>query len=88
VVGTAAPGREAYLRVNREWAGDWHLTLRRAHADQDGGVAWIDATLDGEPMTGVVWLSFDADRLVTSVTDFWPEDYPAPPERAHLVDGA
>jgi ketosteroid isomerase-like protein len=78
-------GREAYVRFNAEFPGDWHVTLVRVVADDSGGFAWTSFVVDGEEMTGLHVLTV-VDGLVTKVDDFWPEPYEPPPGRAHLVE--
>lgn len=78
-------GREAYVRFNQEYPGDWHLAVRRAVADGPHAAVWVDARVGDEPMTACVWLELSDDGLVRHVTDFWPEPYEPPTGREHLV---
>ena len=79
-------GREAYVRFNAEFPGDWHVTVRRVVADGGGGVAWTDVAVGEEQLTGLHFFTFDDDGLVLRVDDFWPEPYEPPPGRSHLVE--
>ena len=79
-------GREAYLRFNRDYPGDWRAVVRRVVADGTGGVAWTDFTVGAESMTGLHFFTFDGAGLVTRIDDFWPEPYDPPPGREHLVE--
>lgn len=79
-------GRDHYLRFNRDYPGDWHLTAKVVLADEAHGAVWFGSTVDAGEADGVVFLSFDADGLITQVTDFWPEPYDPPPGREHLVE--
>ena len=79
-------GREAYVRFNEEFPGDWHVTVRRVVADAAGGVAWTDVAVGEERLTGLHFFTFDDDGLVLRVDDFWPEPYEPPPGRSHLVE--
>jgi len=78
-------GRAAYLVFNQGFPGDWHLTVRRLVADETGGAVWTDARVGDEPMTGLHFFTV-SDGLVSRVDDFWPEPYPPPPGRDHLVE--
>ena len=78
-------GREAYVRFNAEFPGDWSLSVRRVVADASGGVAWTDFHVGDEVMTGLHFFTV-ADGLIRHVDDFWPEPYEPPPGRAHLVE--
>jgi ketosteroid isomerase-like protein len=79
-------GRERYLRFNREFPGDWHLTPKRVVAEGGSGVCWFGWRVGDESADAVVFLTVDADGLVTEVTDFWPEPYDPPTGREHLVE--
>ena len=79
-------GRDAYVRFNREYPGDWHLTVDRVHSDATGGASWATFTVGGETMPAVTFFRFGADGSVTHVTDFWPVPYDPPPGREHLVE--
>jgi hypothetical protein len=79
-------GREAYTRFNREFPGDWHLTIDRIVAGDDSAVTQTTFVLDGETMTGIAFLTFDADGKIVKVDDYWPEPYEPPADRAHLSE--
>jgi ketosteroid isomerase-like protein len=78
-------GREAYVRFNRAYPGDWHLTPDRIHGDATGAASLVDFVVGDETMTGITFFGFDADGLITSVRDFWPEPYEPPTGREDLV---
>ena len=78
-------GRDAYVRFNAEFPGDWHVTVQRVVADDSGGVAWTSFAVEGETMTGLHFLTV-VDGFVTRVDDFWPEPYEPPAGREHLVE--
>ncbi len=81
-------GREAVVRFNREYPGEWHLRVREAYGDASGGavhLGWVGAP--GEEESGAVaLLRFDPDGRILHITDYWPEPYEPPAERAHLVE--
>lgn len=79
-------GASAYTRFNREFPGDWHVTLERVVADDEGAVSHAGFTLDGEPMTGISFFTFDAEGRIATVLDYWPEPYEPSAGRAHLVE--
>ncbi|MBM6400416.1 nuclear transport factor 2 family protein [Phycicoccus sonneratiae] len=79
-------GREAYLRFNREFPGDWHLVVDRVLVDDGGAMSRTTFTVGGETMTGLCLFTMDADGLVAGVEDWWPEPYERPAERAHLSE--
>ncbi|CAN5699287.1 nuclear transport factor 2 family protein [soil metagenome] len=79
-------GREAYVRFNREFPGDWHLVIDEVVADERGAVSHASFAIGGETMTGICFFGFDAEGRVRTVRDYWPESYEAPADRAHLVE--
>jgi hypothetical protein len=79
-------GREAFLRFFDAYPGDWHLTVRRVIADDDGGVSVLDFTVGDETMVGLTLFTFDAAGLVSRVEDVWPEPYEPPADRAGLTE--
>ena len=50
------------------------------------GVCWFGWRVGDESADAMVFLTVDADGLVTEVTDFWPEPYDPPTGREHLVE--
>jgi predicted ester cyclase len=79
-------GREAYIRFNREFPGDWHLSIDRIVADPQQAVSWTTFVLTGEEMTGLCFFTFNDDGLIDTIKDFWPEPYEPAANRAHLVE--
>jgi ketosteroid isomerase-like protein len=77
-------GRQAYLRWNREYPDGWHLRLAEAYGDATGGAARVEADVDGERVTALVFVRV-AGGLLTQITDWWPTDYDPPPGREHLA---
>jgi ketosteroid isomerase-like protein len=78
-------GREKYVQFNREYPGDWVLTVTRLLVDGSAAAASMNFTVGDEEMVGLVYLQI-SDGLVSRVTDFWPEPYEPPAGREHLVD--
>ena len=79
-------GRDAYVRFNADFPGDWHLSLRRVVADGDQVAVWATSTTDGEEQDNVAFLTLDADGRVATVTDFWPDPYEPPAGRPDVVE--
>jgi ketosteroid isomerase-like protein len=79
-------GRAAFLRFFDEFPGDWHLTVRRVIADDQGASSVVDFTVGEEQMVGISFFSFDQDGQITRVEDIWPEPYDPPPGREHLTE--
>jgi hypothetical protein len=79
-------GRDAFLRFFAAYPGDWHLTVRRVVADDDGAATVMDFVVGEEQLTGISFFSFDADGLISRIDDVWPEAYEPPPGREHLTE--
>lgn len=81
-------GREAVVRFNRDYPGQWHLRVREAYGDRTGGavhLGWVGAP--GEAESGAVaLLRFGPDGRIAHITDYWPEPYEPPSGREHLVE--
>ena len=75
-------GRSAYRQFNVTYPGEWHLSPKVVIGDADRAVAWFTWTLDDDSGSdsgdAQVFFEFDADGLITQVTDFWPEPYDPP----------
>ena len=84
--GERVRGKQRYLQFNREYPGDWHIAVRRVVGDGETAASWVVATVGAESEVGLTYFDFDADGLITKVTDFWPQPYEPPPGREHLVD--
>jgi len=79
-------GREAYVRFNREFPGDWHVSIERIVAGDDRAVTWTSFRTGSGTETGIAFLDLDATGKISRITDFWPEPYEPPTNRAHLVE--
>lgn len=82
--GEVVRGREAFVRLNREFPRAWELTVLDAYGDERGGVLHGDYGID-EPEYGITVLRF-RDGRVAEIVDYWPEPYGAPADRRHLTD--
>ncbi|QIM20457.1 nuclear transport factor 2 family protein [Phycicoccus sp. HDW14] len=79
-------GLEAYLRFNREFPGDWHVTVDRVLTDDRGAMSRSTFTVGDESMTGLCLFEMDDAGRIESVEDWWPEPYEPPAARAHLAE--
>ncbi|WP_344843741.1 nuclear transport factor 2 family protein [Kribbella ginsengisoli] len=78
-------GRERLVRFNREYPGDWRLSVSRLIVDRESAAGSMNFTVGEEEMVGLVYLEL-AGGLIVRVTDFWPEAYEAPAGREHLTE--
>jgi ketosteroid isomerase-like protein len=79
-------GREAYVRFNAEYPGDWHLSVERAVGDGRHAASWTTFRVDGTEQNGLCFFELDDAGRVARITDFWPEPYDPPAGREHLVE--
>ncbi|MFI6486778.1 nuclear transport factor 2 family protein [Streptomyces sp. NPDC050564] len=79
-------GRERYVEFNREYPGDWHLTVERVTAEPDQVVTWSHFTVGLDEMYAISFFTGDGSGRIASVTDFWPEPYEPPAGRDHLTE--
>ncbi|MEH0930024.1 nuclear transport factor 2 family protein [Micromonospora sp. CPCC 205558] len=79
-------GRDAFLRFNIEYPGDWHLHPRRVIADGRLAALLLDVRVGVEQQEACVWLEISEDGLIAKIIDYWPEPYDPPPGREHLVE--
>ena len=81
-------GRDAYLRFNIEgFPSDWHLEVIRIVGDDQHAASWIRFTnADGSVQPGLCFFDFDGHGRISHITDFWPDPYDLPAQRAHLVE--
>jgi hypothetical protein len=79
-------GRDAYVRSNREFPGDWHVSVIRLVGSGRHAATWISAEVDGTAEFGLSFLDLDESYRITHITDFWPEPNEPPASRAHLAE--
>lgn len=78
-------GSAAYLQFNREYPGDWHVTVTRAVGDGRRAATWTTFTVDGTPTPAATFFDLDGSGRIARITEFWPEPYDPPAGREHLV---
>jgi len=79
-------GREAYVRFNAEYPGDWIVEPLRIVGDDRHGASYIKFSVDGVAQDGLCFFDLDDAGLIAHLTDFWPQSYEPPPGREHLVE--
>jgi hypothetical protein len=83
--GERITGRERLLTFNREYPGDWRLSVTRLIVDSERAAGSMNFTVGDEQLVGLVYFEL-AGGLITRVTDFWPEAYEPPAGRDHLTE--
>jgi ketosteroid isomerase-like protein len=80
-------GAERFARVNREYPahGRWRFTVNRIVGGEGEAVSDVTVT-DGVQTARAISFFTVADDKITHMVEFWPEPYPARPDRAHLVE--
>jgi len=68
-------GRDDYVRFNREYPGDWHVTPTVILVDGTDGVGRFQWRVGDTPDEEAFVFFGVRDGLLASVTDFWPEPY-------------
>jgi predicted ester cyclase len=83
--GERISGRDRLVQFNREYPGDWRLTLTRLIADGTTAAGSMNFTVGDEELVGLVYFDVPGG-VIARITDFWPEPYEAPPGREHLAE--
>lgn len=80
-------GRERFVQVNAEYPahGPWRFTVHRIVGDAEQAVSEVSVT-DGVQSARAITFSEVRDGLIRRQTEFWPDPYPAPANRSHLVE--
>lgn len=80
-------GRAAYVRFNAEgFPGDWHIAVERIVSGDRDAVSVIRFTDADGSQQAVTLFDFAADGLITRITEYWPDPYEPPANRAALTE--
>ena len=80
-------GREAYVRFCAEgFPGEWHIAVERAVGQGRHAASWVRFSAASGTEPGLTFFDLGEDGLIARITDFWPEPYEPPANRAHLVE--
>lgn len=69
--------RAGYLRVNREYPGDWHVRVVQALDAGEQVVTEVEVDLDGRTDRAVSFLRLRAGRVV-ALRELWADPFEAP----------
>ncbi len=80
-------GRVAFAQVNYEYpaAGAWQFTINRLVASETEACSEVSVT-DGQVQARAISFFYLQDGLIIKQIEYWPETYPAPANRQHLVE--
>jgi ketosteroid isomerase-like protein len=80
-------GRENFARMNEEYPahGCWQFTVNKIIGNENEAVSDVAIT-DGVVYARAITFSTVRDGKIAKQVEYWPEDYPAPENRRHLVE--
>ena len=81
-------GRDAFVRFCAEgFPGEWHIAVERAVGQDRHAATWVRwSPGEDAAQPGLSFFDVGDDGRITRITDFWPEPYEPPANRAHLVE--
>src|SRR5262245_43078039 len=85
--GERIRGRENFGRMNHEYPahGVWKFTINRMLVDDADAVTDVSVT-DGVQHARVISFFYVVDGKIQKLLEFWPDPFPAPNNRRHLVE--
>jgi hypothetical protein len=80
-------GRERFAAVNAEYPanGPWIFTVHRIVGSETEAVSEVSVS-DGVQHAKTISFFTVSQGLITRQVEYWPEPYPAPVNRKHLVE--
>ena len=80
-------GAERFARLNQDYPahGPWQFTLRRLIGSDSEVVSEVVITDGTQRAVAISFFTVEGGRI-TRLVEYWPEPYPAPANRAHLVE--
>ena len=80
-------GPEAFRQVNADYPKDARWSFEVERAAVDGGAVVTDTKVsDGRTTARVITFFTITDGRISRMHEYWPDDYPAPTHRRHLVE--
>jgi ketosteroid isomerase-like protein len=85
--GELIRGRDNFAAMNAEYPayGKWHFTVHRIVGTDTEAVSDVSVT-DGTQHARVISFVTVADGKISKSVEFWPDPFPAPDNRKHLVE--
>lgn len=80
-------GAERFARMNEEYEahGPWRFAVHRIVASDDEAATDVSVTDGVQEARALSFFTVKGGRI-TRLVEYWPEPYPAPAHRAHLVE--
>ncbi len=88
--GERIPGADRFVAVNREYPGEWHISVQRVVAAGSDAVTEVEVRFADAPERIDRAVSFFVvrDGRITAIREFWPDPFPPAPWRAQWVERA
>ena len=85
--GERIRGRDNFVAMNAEYPayGKWTFTVHRIVGNDVEAVSDVSLT-DGTQHARVISFVTVTDGKISKTMEFWPDDFPAPDNRKHLVE--
>ena len=80
-------GAERFARMNHEYVahGPWRFNVLRIIGNESQAVSEVEIS-DGVQNAKAISFFTVANGKIVRLVEYWPEPYPAPANRAHLVE--
>lgn len=80
-------GADRFVQMNTEYPanGPWRFTVNRVVGGEREAVSDVSVTDGVQSARALSFFELDEGRIIRLV-EFWPEPYPAPANREHLVE--
>ena len=80
-------GLPAYVRFCAEgFPGRWHIALERIVSGEQDAASVVQFTTPDESQPGLSFFDLGPDGLISRITDYWPDPYEPPANRAGLTE--
>jgi ketosteroid isomerase-like protein len=85
--GERVRGPENFARINEAYPaqGRWQFTIHQIVGNENEAVSEVAVT-DGVVQARAITFSTVRDGKISHQVEYWPENYPAPENRRHLVE--
>jgi ketosteroid isomerase-like protein len=85
--GERIRGRENFGRMNQEYPayGSWRFTINRILVEGDEAVTDVSVT-DGVQHARAISFFTVKESQIMRLLEFWPDPFPAPEHRRHLIE--
>lgn len=80
-------GADRFASMNREFPanGPWRFIVHRVLGSSDEAVSDVTITDGVESVRAISFFEI-SDGKISQIVEYWPDTYPAPSNRSHLVE--